>query len=59
MCCLNSCVILIDKWKLKIFDPIASVNVVADTDNGCHPTGATSTSENDLKRNENLSLDLE
>ena len=37
----------------------SSVNVVADIDNVCHQTRATHKSENDLKRNENLNLNLD
>ena len=43
---------------LKFMRSIACVNV-PNTDNGCHLTGATPTEENDLKRNENLNLNLE
>ena len=42
-----------------IFRRNSSVNVVGDTDNGCHPTRATSTAEKDLKRSKNLNLNPE
>ena len=45
--------------KATYFRPNSSANIVADTDNGCHPAGAaTPTAEKNLKGNENLNLNL-
>ena len=32
------------------FRPVACVNVVAGTDNSCHSTGVTPTTEKDIKK---------
>ena len=45
--------------KAADFDPIAWFNIAANTENGCHRTGATPRAEKVLKRNENLNLNLE